>query len=280
MQSSFSIHVEHWKRGGPARAGPPLLRRSKSTVGFRSEAGRVLSELVLAAGDRDRGAADEEEQRPRGQSAEIGTGARQLAAIAVARIAVVSAVAAVSTAVGAFGDLEGILHGVITAGGGRCVGADIGRSVRRGAEDVDRGSALIIGLDCVLVGGDVDALRVDLEVDVLAGFAVLDRERDALIFVGEVRGLDRLRRDLESRLGGSIGLAVVTIVFADDVDVALEGLGLGAFTVDGDGERNLADLEAVGVAVPPEVEDVVTVSFGRLGLSGQGVLDAVALLDS
>src|SRR5699024_2349660 len=152
--------------------------------GVPSGAARVRSAVGLAARARGRGAADEEEQRPRGPSAELGTGARQLAAIAVARIAVVSAVAAVSTAVGAFGDLEGILHGVITAGGGRCVGADIGRSVRRGAEDVDRGSALIIGLDCVLVGGDVDALRVDLEVDVLAGFAVLDRERDALIFVG------------------------------------------------------------------------------------------------
>src|SRR5699024_11539819 len=57
----------------------------------------------------------------------------------------------------ALGDLEGILHGVIAAGGGRCVGADIGRSVRRGAEDVDRSAALVIGLDGVLVGGDVDA---------------------------------------------------------------------------------------------------------------------------
>src|SRR5699024_11401293 len=92
MQSSFSIHVEHWKRGGPARAGPPLLRRSKSTVGVRSEAGRGLTELVLAAGDRDRGAAEEEEQRPRGKSAEIGTGERQLAAIDVDRIADVSEV--------------------------------------------------------------------------------------------------------------------------------------------------------------------------------------------
>src|SRR5699024_5198368 len=179
------------QKGRPSRCWTAPLSASDRTTRLGSEAGRCLTELVLAAGDRDRGTADEEEQRPRGQSAEIGTGARQLAAIAVARIAVVSAVAVVSTAVRAFGDLEGILDGV-------------------------------------LVGGDVDALRVDLEVDVLAGFAVLDRERDALIFVGEVRGLDRLRRDLESRLGGSIGLAVVTIVFADDVDVALEGLGLGA----------------------------------------------------
>src|SRR5699024_5663887 len=131
------------------------------------------------------------------------------AAVVVARASVVAAVAGVSTAVGALGDLEGILHGVIAAGGGRCVGADIGRSVRRGAEDVDRSAALVIGLDGVLVGGDVDALRVDLEVDVLAGFAVFDRESDALIFVGEVRGLDRLRRHRQTRLGGGLGLILV-----------------------------------------------------------------------
>src|SRR5699024_4526363 len=83
----------------------------------------------------------------------------------------------------------------------------------------------------------------------------------AFIFVGEVRGLDRLRRDLENRLGGSIGLAVVTIVFADDVDVDLEGLGLGALTVHGEGKRNLADLVAVWVAVPLEVDIVLTVSI-------------------
>src|SRR5699024_3969598 len=191
------------------------------------------------------------------------------AAVVVARASVVAAVAGVSTAVGALGDLEGILHGVIAAGGGRCVGADIGRSVRRGAEDVDRSAALVIGLDGVLVGGDVDALRVDLEVDVLAGFAVFDRESDALIFVGEVRGLDRLRRHRQTRLGGGLGLILI-----DDGDGAVEGLGLGAFAVDGDFEGDLARLEAVGVAVPPDVEDVVTVGFGGLGLSGQGVLDA------
>src|SRR5699024_2111592 len=83
------------------------------------------------------------------------------------------------------------------------------------------------GLDGVLVGGDVDALRVDLEVDVLSGFAVLNCERDALLFVGEVRGLDRLRRHSQAGLGGGFGLPVV-----DDVDGALEGLGLGAFAVD------------------------------------------------
>src|SRR5699024_1921733 len=74
--------------------------------------------------------------------------------------------------------------------------------------------------------------------------------------------LEVLERDLlRLQLDGGIGVGVV-----DDVDGALEGLGLGAFAVDGDGEWNLADLEAVGIAVPPEVEDVVTVSFGGFGL--------------
>src|SRR5690625_3846910 len=115
----------------------PLLSTVARTARLRSEARRRLTELVLATSDRDRGTTDEKEQRPRRQSAEVGAGARQLAAVAVAGTAVVSAVAGASTTVGAFGDLEGILHSVITAGGGRCVGADIGRSVRRGAEDVD-----------------------------------------------------------------------------------------------------------------------------------------------
>src|SRR5699024_8900132 len=155
------------QKGRPSRCWTAPLSASDRTARLGSEAGRCLTELVLATGDRDCGTTDEEEQRPRCQSAEVGTGARQLAAVVVARTSVVAAVAGVSTAVGALGDLEGILHGVITAGGGRCVGADIGRSVRRGAEDVDRSAPLVIGLDGVLVGGDVDALRVDLEVDVL-----------------------------------------------------------------------------------------------------------------
>src|SRR5699024_12553334 len=69
------------------------------------------------------------------------------------------------------------------------------------------------------------------------------------------------------------------LILVDDGDGAVKGLGLGAFAVDGDFEGDLAGLEAVGVALPPDVEDVVTVGFGGLGLSGQGVLDAVALLD-
>src|SRR5699024_1362391 len=197
------------QKGRPSRGWTAPLSASDRAARLGSAAGLSLTGVVLATGDRGCGTTDEEgegprrratacgaadgrEQCARRRAAAAGAGARPLAAVVVARASVVAAVAGVSTAVGALGDLEGILHGVITAGGGRCVGADIGRSVRRGAEDVDRGSALIIGLDCVLVGGDVDALRVDLEVDVLAGFAVLDRERDALIFVGEVRGLDRL----------------------------------------------------------------------------------------
>src|SRR5699024_8438228 len=155
------------QKGRPSRFWTAPLSASDRIARLRSEARRCLTELVLATGDRDCGTTDEEEQCPRRQAAEVGTGARQLAAVVVARTSVV-AVAGVSTAVGALGDLEGILHGVITAGGGRCVGADIGRSVRRGAEDVDRSAALVIGLDGVLVGGDVDALRVDLEVDVLS----------------------------------------------------------------------------------------------------------------
>src|SRR5699024_12584755 len=111
-----------------------------------SVTGEEMSDGSQAHGESARGDFYVLEHRLCSLTAEIVTGARQLAAIAVARIAVFSAVAAVSTAVGAFGDLEGILHGVITAGGGRCVGADIGQSVRRGAEEVVRGSSLKIGI--------------------------------------------------------------------------------------------------------------------------------------
>src|SRR5699024_3000894 len=115
----------------------------------------------------------------------------------------------------------------------------------------------------------------------------LGRDCLALDADGSVRGeagtgelesvlLEILERDLlRLQLDGGVDLGVV-----DDGDGAVEGLGLGAFAVDGDFEGDLARLEAVGVALPPDVEDVVTVGFGGLGLSGQGVLDAVALLDS
>src|SRR5699024_7408002 len=245
----------------------PFVCRSRLTAWLGSEARRSLSELVLAAGQCDRSTTDEEEQGSRRQSAEVGTGTRQRTAggSAVSGISVVAAVR--SAAIGATGDCEGVFHGVVTAGRGCGVSTDVGRDIRRGAEDVDRGIAFVISRDGVLVRRDVDALRVDLEVDIRTGLAVLDGEGDALVLIGEVRGLDLLRGDREGCIGGSFGLTVVPVVaailaiviavfvavvpvivsvFGDNVDVALEGLRLGAFTVDGDGERNLADLEVVG----------------------------------
>lgn len=77
-------------------------------------------------------------------------------------------------------------------------------------------------------------------MDIGAGLAVLDGEGDALLLIGEVRRLDRLRRNREGSLGWSFGLAIVSVVavilavviavfvavvpvvFADNVDGAVE----------------------------------------------------------
>src|SRR5699024_11077021 len=91
----------------------------------------------------------------------------------------------------------------VTAGDGDVVVADVGRGIRGCAVDVDGGLALVVGVDGVLVGGDVRiALGVDHELDVFAGLAVLDGEGDTLVLIDEVSRRDRLRRDGQLRLGG------------------------------------------------------------------------------
>src|SRR5699024_1015527 len=115
----------------------------------------------------------------------------------------------------------------IAAGDRHIVVADVGRGVGgAGAVDVDVGLAFVISLDGLVEGGDARlALGVDAEANVFIGLAVLDGEGDALVFLDEVSGGDRLGGDGQlgffSRSGGLFGLIL------GDGEVLSRGVGFG-----------------------------------------------------
>src|SRR5699024_1815488 len=161
--------------------------------------------------------ADEQKSRATDEAGQLGTGPGQVAA--VSGLAAICAAAAVLIAVAAAGigvvtDRELAGQFGVTAGDGDVVVADVGRGIRGCAVDVDGGLALVVGVDGVLVGGDVRiALGVDHELDVFAGLAVLDGEGAALDVIDEVGRSGRLRRDGQPGPGGR-GRGLLGLFFA------------------------------------------------------------------
>lgn len=170
----------------------------------------ILGDLLATHGHGDRDPTDEEEAGAADEAGQLGTGAGQVAPVAGISVVAIFAsavavfIAVAATSVGVFLDREVTGQFVIAAGDGDVVIADVSRGVgSAGAVDVDVGLALVVSLDGLVEGGDARlALGVDEEADVFTGFAALDGEGDALVFLDEVS-----RRD---RLGETVSLASST----------------------------------------------------------------------